>query len=96
MPGIDPVPIVQKTGWGPGPVWTGLENLVHTRIRSQDRPLRSVSLYRLSYPSPRYNGKTYENGILRQVVVSRGAGDRNISMQIGTRSLEFLLEQPGG
>ena len=25
--GKDPVPIVQKAGWAPGPVWTGAENL---------------------------------------------------------------------
>ena len=28
-PGKDPVPIVQKAGWAPGPVWTGAENLAH-------------------------------------------------------------------
>ena len=26
-PGNDPVPIVQKAGWAPGPVWTDVENL---------------------------------------------------------------------
>ena len=26
-PGKDPVPIVQETGWAPGPVWAGAENL---------------------------------------------------------------------
>ena len=40
-PGKDPVPIVQKAGWAPGPVWTGAENLVPTGIRSPDRPARS-------------------------------------------------------
>ena len=48
-PGKDPVPIVQ--GLAPGPVWTGAENLSPTRIRSQDRPARSQSPYRLSYPA---------------------------------------------
>ena len=48
-PGKDPVPIVQETGWTPGPVWTGAENLAPTGIRSPDRPARSQSLYRLSY-----------------------------------------------
>jgi len=48
----DPVPIVQKAGWAPVPVWMGAENLVPTGIRSPDRPARSESLYRLSYPSP--------------------------------------------
>ena len=33
----------------PGPVWTGVENLALTGIRSLDRPGRSQSLYRLSY-----------------------------------------------
>jgi hypothetical protein len=51
-PGKDPVPIVQKAGWVPGPVWTGAENLASTGIRSPDRPARSQSLYRLSYPAP--------------------------------------------
>jgi len=27
LPGKDPVLIVQKAGWAPGPVWTGEENL---------------------------------------------------------------------
>ena len=49
-PGKDPVPIVQEAGWTPGPVWTGAENLATTGIRSPDRPTRSESLYRLSYP----------------------------------------------
>jgi hypothetical protein len=48
--GKDPKPIVQKAGWAPGPVWTGTENLAPTGIRSQDRPARSQSLYRLRYP----------------------------------------------
>ena len=34
---------------GPGPVWTGAENLAPIRIRSPDRSIRSESLYRLSY-----------------------------------------------
>ena len=34
-PGKDPVPIVQEAGWAPGPVWTGVENLVLTRIQSR-------------------------------------------------------------
>ena len=50
-PGKDPVPIVQEAGWAPGPVWTGVENLVPTRIQSPDRPARSQSLYQLSYPA---------------------------------------------
>ena len=49
-PGKEPVLILQETGWAPGSVWTGAENLVPTGIRSPDRPARSQSLYQLSYP----------------------------------------------
>jgi hypothetical protein len=54
-PGKDPVPIVQKAGCAPFPVWTGAENLAPTGIRSPDRPARSQSLYRLSYPTHTIN-----------------------------------------
>ena len=50
-PRKDPVLILQEAGWAPGPVWTGVENLDPTTIRSPDRPARSQSLYRLSYPA---------------------------------------------
>ena len=49
-PGKNLKPILQEAGWDPGPVWTGAENLAHIGIRSPDRPARSKSLYRLSYP----------------------------------------------
>jgi len=49
-PGKDPVPIVQEVGWASEPIWIGAENLAPTGIRSPDRPARSESLYRLSYP----------------------------------------------
>jgi hypothetical protein len=40
-------------GWvAPGPVWTCTKILASTGIRSPDRPARSQSLYRLSYPGP--------------------------------------------
>jgi hypothetical protein len=54
-PGKDPVPILQEAGWAPQPVWTGAENLAPTGIRSPDRPARSKSLYRLSYPALTHN-----------------------------------------
>ena len=50
-PGKDTVPIVQEAGWAPGLVWTGVENLTPTGIRSPDRPPRSQSLYRVRYPT---------------------------------------------
>jgi hypothetical protein len=36
-PGKDRVPIVQETGWTPGPLWTGAENLAPTRVRTPNR-----------------------------------------------------------
>ena len=48
-PGKDPVPIVQEAGWAPGPVWTGAENVAPHRDLISDCPVRSQSLYRLSY-----------------------------------------------
>jgi hypothetical protein len=50
-PGKEPVPIAQEAWWASGPVWTCAKNLVPTGIRSQDCPVRSQSLYRLSYPA---------------------------------------------
>jgi len=49
-PGKDPVPIVQEAGWAPGPVWTGGKSRPH-RDSTPDRPARSQSLFRLSYPA---------------------------------------------
>jgi hypothetical protein len=51
-PGENPVTIVQKAGWGRGPVWTGAKISPTTGIRSPGRPARSKSPYRLSYPGP--------------------------------------------
>ena len=65
-PGKDPVPIVQKAGWAPWPVWTGAENLATTGIRSPDRPARSQSLYRLSYPAHRRVLDCEEPTLLKQ------------------------------
>ena len=45
----DPLPIEQEAGWTPGTIWTVSKNLASTVIRSQDRPARSESLYRLRY-----------------------------------------------
>jgi len=45
-----PVPILQEAGWAPGPPWTGGKSRPH-RDSIPDRPARSQSLYRLSYPT---------------------------------------------
>ena len=49
-PGEDPVPILRGAGWPPEPVWTGGKSNPH-RDSIPDRPARSQSLYRLSYPA---------------------------------------------
>ena len=58
--GKDPVPILQVAGWAPGPVWTGGKSRPH-RDSILDRPTRSQSLYRLSYPAhiDRIHNNTY-------------------------------------
>jgi len=42
--GKDPVSIVWKAGWAPGPVWTGAETVTPTGIRSPELPARSDSI----------------------------------------------------
>jgi hypothetical protein len=61
---------LQEAGWALGPVWTCAKNLAPTviffyytyinlgvlnRHRSPERPARTQSLYRLSYPALGYN-----------------------------------------
>ena len=53
-PGKDPIYIVQKTGWVPGPVWTGAENLASTGFRSPDRPARSTVAIPTELPGPHW------------------------------------------
>ena len=60
----DPVPIVQKARWAPGPVWTRAENLAVTGIRSPDCPARSQSQYRLRYPAHKTVRYWHTNGRL--------------------------------
>ena len=62
-PGKDPVPIVQEAGWASGPVWTGVENLALTGIRSPDRRARRQSLYRLHYPAHATEGYSFHNSV---------------------------------
>jgi len=64
-PGKDPVPILQKARWAPGPVWTGGKSRPH-RDSIPDRPTRSQSLYRLSYPAHNWIIRTRN---LRQVTL---------------------------
>ena len=55
-PGKDPVPIAQEAGWAPEPVWTGGKSRPH-QDSIPDRPARSQSLYRLSYPDHTHTHK---------------------------------------
>ena len=63
--GKDLVPIVQDTGWVPGPVWTGGKPR-HNRDSIPDRPARSQSLYRLSYRAPKLN--QYRNKLIMYTI----------------------------
>jgi hypothetical protein len=49
-PADDPLLIVKKAGWNPGPICLGAEYLASTGIRSPNLPFRGESLYRLSHP----------------------------------------------
>ena len=42
-PWRDPVPILQETGWSPGPIWTGGKSRSH-RDSIPDRPARGQSI----------------------------------------------------
>jgi len=56
-PRKDPVPILQEAVCAPRPVWTGVKSRPH-RNSIPDRPGRSQSLYRLSYPAHLLSGNT--------------------------------------
>jgi hypothetical protein len=62
-------------GWDPRSVWTGAENLARTGVRSQDRPDRSESQYRLSYPGPHcvYISVLYMSLIRHIIIALRGS-----------------------
>ena len=49
-PRKEAVPILQEAGWAPGPVWTDGKSRPQ-RDSIPDLPVRSQSLYRLSYPA---------------------------------------------
>jgi len=51
IPGKDQVPIVQETGWAPGPVWTGGKFLPH-RDSILDRPARCPVTITTELPGP--------------------------------------------
>jgi len=63
-PGKDPVPILQEAGWALGSVWTGGKSRPH-RDSIVDRPTRSQSLYRLSYPGNNIYIYIYKGKVIR-------------------------------
>ena len=92
-PGNDPVRIVQEAGCTPGPVWTVAENLTPTGIRSTDRPARSQSLYRLSYPA--HSAKVKNDEIL--VVAFMACRERFVYTQSLKETKTFVAAvQRGG
>ena len=50
-PGKDSVPVLQKAGWTPGPVWTGGKSRPH-RDSIPDRPARSSVAIPTELPGP--------------------------------------------
>jgi hypothetical protein len=53
--------IAQEVVWAPGPVWADAENLAPTGLRCTERPSRSESLYRLSYPGTVFYGTVLDS-----------------------------------
>ena len=70
-PGKDRLPIVYEVGWVRGPVWTGVEYLAPSGIRSSNPPARSESLHQLSYPGPTIYSVLLHNGHLHSPSHSR-------------------------
>jgi hypothetical protein len=81
-PRNDRLPFAYEADWVPGTVWTDAENLAPIGIHCPDRPARSESLYRLSYPSPHL----YYNGV-NLVIVSDVHSD--ITKQLCTSSATY-------
>jgi len=95
-PGKDPVPTLQEAGWAPGPVWTGAENLVPHRDSILNRPDRSQSLYRLSYPAHIYNYwvSKFKRGIATAGRVEFLVAVVKISVLLAIPIRNFLTLQP--
>jgi len=69
-PEKDPIPILQESGWAPGPVWTGRKSRPH-QDSIPDRPARSQSLYRLIYHA--HKNCTY---VQQNILKNKGAHSR--------------------
>ena len=82
-PGKDPVPIFEEAGWAPGPVLTGRKSRPH-RDSILERPARSQSLYRLSYPARIHICVGKCKGKIKAVPLQAWSGPE------GSRKLRFL------
>ena len=84
-PGKDPVPILQEAGWTPGPVWKGGKSRPH-RDWIPDRPARSQSLYRLSYPAHPHThtrARTHAHThIYIYMIIQGDSGERTIFWEV--------------
>jgi len=85
-PGKDPVPNLQEAGWAPGPVWMGVKSRSH-RDLIPDRPARSQSLYRLSYPA--HNSKEYD----KEIYSTDGKLYENVFFKLTTNIMPSILIQ---
>ena len=80
----DPVPILQEAGWAPWPVWTGGKSRPH-RDSIPDRPVRSQSLYQLSYPAhlpPLWSHKIYQPVTFDENIRALSIGHPYISLKM--------------
>jgi len=86
------VAILQEAGWFPGPVWTSAKNLAPIGTRSPDRPARSESLYRLSYPGPPRWACMY----YLQYLLVTFQNERHIDARVRRRELIFTAHNTNG
>ena len=75
-PWKDTVSVLKEAGWAPGPVWTGRKFRPH-RDSIPDRPTRSQSLYRQSYPANMQGCNSANNVVLTHRPISAVVGFLN-------------------
>jgi len=101
-PGKDPVPILQKDGWAPGPVWTGGKSRPH-RDSIPDRPARSSVALPTELPGPLKTAKTFGKMYLpihiavqipvqyKQHLASHVTGARTGLVQMSSNDVRYRL-----
>ena len=94
----DPVSILQRAGWAPGPVRTVSEDLAFTGIQSPDRPARSEPLYRPSYPIPLNTPSDIKKNNVPAHTVKAYRGSRGIvpfTLSLNTVGREWSASRSG-